>query len=248
MNAKLIIMLAFLGASHFSMALTTAGEYQITLLAQGGPASIKNTSESIYRSGSAEVEVSDALAEVLLQNYLRGDKQYTDALSWAAKALGSTRNPRYTATLQEVLEKSGNKKLNKYAESALDMLDKKTVAQYMKGSINLEALRENSTALASTQATVKPEATTTNASGKIADIKPGMSMQEVFAICGEPTSTTSHVTGKAWIPFNFKGGDNVRTYALYKGQGKVVFNKTSQYTSTWKVLEVIIDPAEVILK
>ncbi|MFT4518241.1 MAG: hypothetical protein ACI9JM_000622 [Halioglobus sp.] len=71
----------------------------------------------------------------------------------------------------------------------------------------------------------------------------GMSMQEVYALVGQPTATTTHQTGKAWIPFNYGAKDLARTILLYKGQGRVICSHDG-YSSTTKVLEVIVDPGE----
>ena len=78
----------------------------------------------------------------------------------------------------------------------------------------------------------------------ISVVKPGMSMQEAFDLAGQPTSTHQHQTGKAWIPFNYKGGDVVRQQALYKGQGRIVLSNTSRYSGSWEVMEVILDEEE----
>jgi len=64
------------------------------------------------------------------------------------------------------------------------------------------------------------------------------------SLIGEPTATTSRMTGKAFRPFNFSGKDNVRMYALYKGVGRLVLSNTSAYTSTYRVIEVIADTTE----
>ncbi|MES2822778.1 MAG: hypothetical protein V4732_04185 [Pseudomonadota bacterium] len=221
-------------------ALTPTSEYQLKLLTQGGPASIKSTSESIYRTGAAEQEVTDTLAEVLLQNYASaGDGDYVDALSWAAKALGSTRNARYRNTLTEVLEKGTNKKLNKYVSASLKSIPEADTEQYVKGTIDLNAARAQN---ADTKAA--PAATAQSGTSKITAAMPGMSMEEVTAVCGAPTSTTSHMTGKAFIPFNFKGKGDVVMIALYKGQGKIIYTHPSRYTSTWQVEEVTLNPNE----
>ena len=74
-------------------------------------------------------------------------------------------------------------------------------------------------------------------------IREGMSMEEVYALIGQPTATTTYQTGKAWIPFNFGAKDLARTVLLYKGQGRVVCSHDG-YSSTSRVLEVIIDPQE----
>jgi len=75
-------------------------------------------------------------------------------------------------------------------------------------------------------------------------VEPGMSAGEVTARCGHPTSITSHITGKQFIPFNFKGGDTVRSYYLYKGQGVVVVANDSAWTSGTHVIEVQFDENE----
>lgn len=225
------------GTAH---ALTPTSEYQLKLLTQGGPASIKSTSESIYRTGAAEQEVTDTLAEILLQNYSStSDGDYIDALAWAAKALGNTRNARYRNALTEVLEKGTNKKLNKYVSASLKSIPEADTEQYVKGTVDLNAARAQH---ADTKAA--PAAATPTATSKITAAIPGMSMEEVTAVCGAPTSTTSHMTGKAFIPFNFKGKGDVVMIALYKGQGKVIYTHPSRYTSTWQVEEVRLDPNE----
>lgn len=69
-------------------------------------------------------------------------------------------------------------------------------------------------------------------------------MQQVYSIIGPPTSTNSHITGKAFIPFNFRGKDSYRSIAHYKGQGRIVFSNSSAYSSDQRVLEVQVDPNE----
>ena len=71
-----------------------------------------------------------------------------------------------------------------------------------------------------------------------------MSMAEAYALAGEPTSSTGHVTGKAWIPYNFKGSDTLRQYSLYKGKGRIIFTNRSHYDRSWQVYEVQIDASE----
>lgn len=220
-------------------ALTPTSEYQLKLLTQGGPANIESASESIYRTEVAEQEVADTLAEILLQNFARtNDDEYTDALAWAAKALGSTRNARYRNTLTEVLESSTNKKLNKYISASLKSIPEDEAEQYVKGTINVNAAHAQ-------QAETKPAVTVAQSeSSKISAATPGMTMEEVNVICGAPTSTTSHTTGKAFIPFNFKGKGDVVMIAFYKGQGKIVYTHPSRYTSAWQVAEVTLDANE----
>jgi len=55
----------------------------------------------------------------------------------------------------------------------------------------------------------------------------GMTESEVQAILGAPTSTSSHVTGKAYNPFNFSGRDTVRIVYHWAGVGRVEFSQGS---------------------
>ncbi len=167
-----------------AQALTPTSEYQLKLLTQGGPESIRSTAESIYNSGYSELEVTDTMAEILLQNYTRNDRQYTDALAWSAKALGSTHNSRYRNTLAEVLAQSSDRKLNKYVEASLKLLPQTQTEQYVKGTINLNAARtQTSEAKPATASIPPPGAAGTN---KITAAMPGMSMEEVNAYAVHP--------------------------------------------------------------
>ena len=55
----------------------------------------------------------------------------------------------------------------------------------------------------------------------------GMSESEVTAVLGPQTSTDSHITGKAFRPFNYSGRDTVRIVYYWKGLGRVEFSAGS---------------------
>ncbi len=76
-----------------------------------------------------------------------------------------------------------------------------------------------------------------------AKVKNGMSMEQVQATIGPPTSQHAYVTGKAWIPFHY-GGDNSRVTAYYKGIGEIVYSQDSAFTSGYSVMEVDYDPTD----
>ena len=209
-----------------SYALNPAEQRYIDLLANGGPVSIRDAAKSIYNTGEKDQTVLDALAEVLLENYKKEDRDNVDAMSWASKALGNSGNGRYHDTLKEVAENGGHRKLRKYAQQSLDQLGNATGEQYKKGSVSPAEL--NKAGASKMDKAAAPASAKSGAVQPITAVKVGMSMQEVYDLAGQPTATTSHQTGKAWIPFNFKGGDSVRTIALYKGQGRVVFSNESR--------------------
>jgi hypothetical protein len=76
-----------------------------------------------------------------------------------------------------------------------------------------------------------------------AKVKTGMSMEQVSATIGAPSSQRAYATGKAWIPFHY-GGDNSRVTAYYKGIGEIVYSQDSAFSSGYSVMEVDYDPTD----
>jgi hypothetical protein len=72
----------------------------------------------------------------------------------------------------------------------------------------------------------------------------GEESNEVFATIGQPTSTNHYQTGKAFIPFHYGGGDDMRMAAHYKGVGVITFGNDSAYTSGYSVVDISYDPNE----
>jgi hypothetical protein len=71
-------------------------------------------------------------------------------------------------------------------------------------------------------------------------LKVGMSRQQVEQLIGFPDHTTSHITGKQFIPFYF-GGDTRRTEAFYKGQGVLTYDNNSRFGSTDSLIKITVD-------
>ncbi|MGH8456456.1 MAG: hypothetical protein ACRETW_06810 [Stenotrophobium sp.] len=246
-----ILLQTLIAASMLTMtasAYAHAGDqYLINELASGSPESIREAASDIYENGNASVQVLDALAEALLENLDRRDRSYLDALSWSCKALGRSGNRRYYSAVKQASE--GNRKLKKYCGAATDDLQSADGPQYTKG---MTTLSKGSVSAGASNADSDDEpahaarsAHTSNGHYQpISAVQVGMTQREAYAIAGEPTAETSHMTGKAFIPFNFKGSDTYRIIALYKGQGRIAFHNTSSYSRTLRVLEVQIDPSE----
>lgn len=241
-NVFRVILAVLCLCSASSWAGNAVTDRYIEQLAQGGPHTIRGVAQSIYNTGERDEQVLDVLSEVLLQNYMNNSKTDVDANAWASRALGNSANGRYRAVLEEVIEKSGNRKLEKYAKRALEQLPTDNSTPYTRGTVSLTDIKPSANS-STNQAAVQP------ASGggdlvPISEVKIGMSMQEVYALCGQPTATTSHQTGKAWIPFNYKGGDVARQIGIYKGQGRVVFSNVSAYSGEWRVKEILLNANE----
>lgn len=233
-----------------AIALDASGKRYIDLMVNGGPTSIRTAAEDIYNTGTTDLEVLDVAAETLVQGYQKnvGSETQMDAMAWICRALGNSGNGRYKAVVEDAA-KSGNRKLKKHCDRAADGLP---AAQdsYQPGSVNLAKYKAGgSGAAAATAAPAKAAAPAAAHKASAApvsfdDVKEGMSMEEVNALIGQPTATTSHMTGKAWAPFNFKGKDTVRLIALYKGVGRIIYSKESHYTSTFRVMEIVRDANE----
>lgn len=229
-------------------ALDASGQRYINQLVQGGPVSIREAAQSIYHSGYRGTEALDVAAEVLLQKYrTASDNTTSDALAWVCKALASSGNGRYKPVLAEVVANANNRKLDRHCSKAANSLSAGG-APYTAGSVNLDAYRNGQGQAAASAQTLAPaaapQAAIAQGSGSFSDIRTGMSMDEVNALLGAPSATYSHQTGKAWIPFNFKGKDVARVVSLYKGKGRITFSQESVYASVWRVMDVTHNPNE----
>jgi len=240
--------LALLLLSGPALAASTSGQRYIEQLTQGSMHSIKSAAQSMYNTRETDTEALDVAAEVLLQNYARGGD--TDTMAWVAKALGRSHNGRYYNVLKEIADNASDKKLRKHAKSALKEVGSSGGEPYVRGSVNLSTAgtrKASAPAAAAKKSAPTPAAPATAARGAsngLDVLREGMSMQEAYDLVGPPTSSSSRQTGKAWIPFNYKGADLVRTYALYKGKGRVVFSTSNRYNHTMRIIEIQIDPNE----
>lgn len=79
---------------------------------------------------------------------------------------------------------------------------------------------------------------------KLAAVSIGMSDEEVRKVLGPADHTTSYMTGKAFIPFNFGAGDTSRADWIYQGEGRVVFTR-NQWSGRLSVIKVLYNPDEM---
>lgn len=226
-------------------ALDASEQRYADMIKQGSLASTKQAAQDIFNTGENNPTVIDLLAEVLLQRYNTASPGDIDALAWACRAIGQTRNGRYHQTLQQVADSNTHKKLRKYAEKALDELGPPSGVQYQRGMASLHgSSAKHADTKTDKRADRRADSNAERRNGSLEQVTKGMSQDQAYALAGEPTTTTSHITGKSWIPFNFKGGDTARLYALYKGKGRIIFSNNSYYDHRWQVYAVQIDPNE----
>ena len=246
--AVALLASSFTYAQSPATALTPAQQNLINMAASGHSNSIKQAAENVSQTGEASTQVLDVLAEVLLQNTVKSDGNYVDALAWICKALGNSGQAQYYDALHYTAINASERKLRKYAEAASKQLHPTAeTKQYVKGNVSLEtaqATAANTTSAAQNAVVGVTPIAGAPAPKPLSAVKVGMSMEAVYALIGLPTNTNEHETGKRWIPFNFKGGDVRRNEALYKGQGRVIFANQNAYNMKWEVIEVQINPNE----
>jgi hypothetical protein len=230
-----------------STCLALSGSQRtIEMLVRGGPESQREAAQNIYNGIERNPEVLDVVAEVLLQTYQRPGFVQVDATAWLCKALGASGNVRYRGVLRQIADKAAERKVRKYAEQSLDMLPQGDAAPYIAGTVDLAQLREGAVNIQEPPrhgGQTGPPPSGPSDIGGFDRIHHGMSMEEVFALIGQPTATTSRITGKAWAPF-YHGGDTARMFALYKGKGRIIFSNASRYAPVWRVIEIVDDPSE----
>lgn len=247
MRRFLLLLLLTLGINA-AYALDASEQRYVDMIRQGSLSSTKQVAQDVYNTGEDNLAVIDLLTEVLLQRYATAAAGDIDALAWTCRAIGQTRNGRYHNALQQVANSGAHKKLRKYASQALDEVGSPVGTQYQQGMASLSSSHRS--ARTATPAAREAEHSNNNdndargRNGSLAQVKKGMSQDQAYALAGEPTSTTSHITGKSWIPFNFKGGDTARLYALYKGKGRIIFSNNSYYDHRWHVFDVQLDNNE----
>lgn len=233
----LLTLTLFLWCGSAIAALSAGDQYNLQQLLSGNPVSIRAAARNIYHQGGASRQVLDTVAEIVLEHATEQGRTYVDALSWGCKALAKSGNKRYYDAVHQVAnDGKANGKLRKYCSRAASDLGGPAGPQYKKGMVSLGEMK--------TQAGSAPTPAPSGHYKPISVVKAGMSMQEVETLCGPPTSSHSYQTGKAWIPFHFKGNDDYRTEFHYKGQGSITFSNTSAYTSGMRVKTVRLNPSD----
>ncbi len=102
---------------------------------------------------------------------------------------------------------------------------------------------QSSAAETSGSATAKPpKGVAPPAGSKLAQVAVGMKPDQVKQIMGEPTSETTYMTAKMWIPWYF--GPTHQTDWKYKDLGRVVFVNNRWSGQIQSVTRVDYDPAE----
>jgi hypothetical protein len=78
---------------------------------------------------------------------------------------------------------------------------------------------------------------------KFAKLKIGMGEKEVTDLIGAPTDQSTHMTGKAWIPF-YVGSGKREVWFHYKGVGRLLFADNAGFTSETGLIGIEHDASE----
>lgn len=83
----------------------------------------KNAIDELTYAGISDPRLWDVVEAELLSDYLSDNKYTVDRAAWLAKALATSGNGKYKATLQKVLESDAHRTIIKWAGKSLDRLD-----------------------------------------------------------------------------------------------------------------------------
>jgi hypothetical protein len=241
---RIALISIFIAALLCAASVASAGqdrdtERYLEMLRSKDHAQISRAAQGMYKTGNFDLEATDVMAELLLKGYDQkiGCKPCMQAMSWIAKALGAAGNARYRTVLETATE-SPNRSVKKYAKKALTYLPEDDTPQYKPGSAKMEQ--------APKKAAPKRKRTGKHPFDKIEE---GMAMGHVYSLIGPPTSESSHMTGKQFIPRwgRYSGrADTYRVTAHYEGRGRIVFSNPSSYSGRVEpvVKEIIYDDSE----
>ena len=141
--STLVLLQVLLGAQFAQAADRTQQRWVEDLVSQDYSL-IRHATETMYKSGEKSEEMLDIVAEVVLESYQIPAIGFIhiDALAWGMRLLGASGNWRYDETMAEVAANADHKKLRKYAKKFRKQLVKSDAAQYQKGDVSLQALRQ----------------------------------------------------------------------------------------------------------
>lgn len=114
-------------------------ERQLRQLSVNTPQELEMTAREIVTFSVNDKKVSDTLAEILVQRSTQGDVNFSQALAWSSRALGSLGSDRYRTILQQVAKTAADKRIRKHAQASLKRLPKgMNSEQYQAGTIKVK--------------------------------------------------------------------------------------------------------------
>lgn len=84
---------------------------------------VRWAAKKLYKTQPYESEMLSEVNRVLLQGYNAklDDKNHIDAMAWLCKLLANSKNQKYKATVQEVIDKTESSKIKRHAQKAITL-------------------------------------------------------------------------------------------------------------------------------
>jgi hypothetical protein len=198
--------------------LTGREHAEVMLLLSQSDFDVRLAAKSLYRLGSDRQEVLDLFAEVTWTACSGNREMRPDTLSWLAKALGNTKQTRYTHLLDYCLSSAAGKNTIKHLKEARASLEGTTTNYFEGGKIDLGEIRAR-------LAKKSSSATHSHMAKQFGELREGQSLDNIYSIFGIPNdvSGTNVPLGKAGYLYVKVKTSNDMILLGYSGLGKIRF-------------------------
>jgi hypothetical protein len=201
------------------MLLTSESDFDVRLAAK-----------SLYRPGAKRQSSLDLLAEVTWATCAGKRKMESDALAWAAKAIGASGQARYAALLDYCLANVSDGKSIRYLQEARSSLEGTTTASFAGGRVNLAQVRDQ---------LIRNSRPRSGQVGTQFDaLRKGRTLDEIYAAFGRPDEVQAAIVyGRKMGHGPVQIRDSKDTIAfVYRGAGTVRFGYDEEH-GDWRVFD-----------
>lgn len=192
---------------------------------------VRLAAKSLHRRGGGNPSTMDLLAEVVWTACSGRRAMHPDALSWSAKALGTTGQARYATLLDDCLTRVENKNTLSHLQEARARLTGSATSPFAGGTVDLGQARDR---LARRADAVASE----SLARQFKELRGGRTLEDVYAEFGRPTD----VKGVS-VPGRRIGHGVVKVRVswdmivfVYPGLGEVLFSYDDE-KKDWRLAE-----------
>ena len=202
-----------------------------SLLLSDQPEEIRMAARAAGRASLDDVAILDTMAANLWRyRYLHKDKLVVDTLSWLAKDLGLSGNPRYrTLLLQCRNEFSGNEKLLNYIDEALEKLP----AHDIPGEQSFDIEKFDFVKVAESLKTLQAQYPATGT--PVTDIPATTSLREALSKLGLPAAIDASIRRESAMHFASWDASYLRIW--YPNSGGIRFTYEKEDGAGWQALD-----------
>lgn len=208
----LLVLLPFATQADFD----TKDTIYVDLLTSKNLQEVKLGAKALHHSLPENVQLWDLAAFTLWSMNQNGDKEddeFDDTISWLAKAIGESQNPRYRTLLTEQNSNEASRKVKKYFKSAIRNLTKEDRPQFRAQEFNLEAINVIN-------------ATTTPTLKKFDQIAQGDSLDSVIEKLGKPDGVGQYIRSYRRPFIGRQTFQNLRLSYINLGSMELKYEKT----------------------